>query len=583
MRVPLLWNNDPQDRMRTGDAMVAVMEGLPNRPQAWLFAGKAWGLRLKRAVRDAVDPQRPQRHPRTQALREAPVLAEFESPLWPREESDAAFAVGKIQNLRVAVRALHGVEVPTNAVFGFWKQMGRATRQRGFVVGRELREGCLIPSVGGGLCQLSNAIYDCAVRAGLAVVERHRHSRVIAGSLAEHDRDATVFWNYVDLRLRGSFAWRLEATMDAERLHVRIRGVSAEARALPVAVASRAGKPDDIADCHGCGQVECHRHVGPQEQDTRRVWWMSSAWPEFAAHLATQRTDIDRIFGGGGQPLPQRHGWRRWHAALHWRLARWQGQPLPRIVQAEARREARCLAQQLQPRDTRLVVPQSLLPFLWRDGVLAGRRYDVWMTALPMSALQQQLDRARQQHPHCRSLGDYRAPDDLVKAEAAALAAAELWISPHAQVCALAGAKARPLHWHYQAPSRERDRSSARRIFFAASPLARKGIFELLAAVRDEPVEILLPPGDSEPTLESGRAHVRRMASYREGLDNADVAVLPAWVEHQPRALLAAIGSGIPVIATAACGLPSSLPWTQVEEGDRDGLRAALLDALEQS
>ena len=561
--------------------MVAVMEGLPSRPRAWLFASKAWALRLQRAVRDAADPQRPKRHLRTQALREAPVLAEFESPLWPREGADATFAAGKIQNLRVAVRALHGVEVPMGAVFGFWKQMGRAMRRRGFVVGRELREGCLIPSVGGGLCQLSNAIYDCAVRAGLAVVERHRHSRVLAGSLAEHDRDATVFWNYVDLRLRGRFAWRLEATMDAERLRVRILGVFGEPGALPVAVTSRAAKPDDVADCNRCDQAECHRHVGPQEQGTRRVWWLSSAWPEFAAHLASKRAETDRVFGGDGEPLPHQHGWRRWHAALHRRLGRWQGQPLPRIAQGEARREARWLAQQLQPRDTRLVVPQTLLPFLWRDGALAGRRYDVWMTAVPMSGLQAQLDRASRQHPQCRSLADFRASDELIEAEAAALAAAESWISPHAQVCALAGAKARPLQWQHQAPSCERARTGARRIFFAASPLARKGIFELLAAVRHEPVEILLPPGDSEPALDAGRAQVRRTASYSEGLENADVAVLPAWVEHQPRGLLAAIGAGIPVIATAACGLPSSLPWTRVQEGDSDGLRAALFDALE--
>ena len=70
-------------------------------------------------------------------------------------------------------------------------------------MGRELREGCLVPSIGGGLCQLSNALYDAALRAGLQVVERHRHTQVVPGSLAESDRDATVFWNYRDLRLRG--------------------------------------------------------------------------------------------------------------------------------------------------------------------------------------------------------------------------------------------------------------------------------------------------------------------------------------------------------------------------------------------
>ena len=34
---------------------------------------------------------------------------------------------------------------------------------------------------------------------------------------------------------------------------------------------------------------------------------------------------------------------------------------------------------------THLVVQQNLLPFLWHEGVLGGRTFDVLMTALPMS------------------------------------------------------------------------------------------------------------------------------------------------------------------------------------------------------
>ena len=95
-------------------------------------------------------------------------------------------------------------------MFSFWRQLGRTTRRRGFAAGRELREGCLVPSIGGGLCQLSNAIYDAALCQGLEIVERHRHTQVIASSLAERDRDAVVFWNYVGLRLRADSAWRQE-------------------------------------------------------------------------------------------------------------------------------------------------------------------------------------------------------------------------------------------------------------------------------------------------------------------------------------------------------------------------------------
>ena len=102
--------------------------------------------------------------------------------------------------------------MPAHAVFSFWKQVGRTNRLKGYVAGRELREGCLIPSIGGGLCQLSNALYDAALQAGFEIVERHAHSQVIPGSLAEAGANATVFWNYVDLRFRSHHAFASKPT-----------------------------------------------------------------------------------------------------------------------------------------------------------------------------------------------------------------------------------------------------------------------------------------------------------------------------------------------------------------------------------
>jgi hypothetical protein len=254
---------------------------------------------------------------------------------------------------------------------------------------------------------------------------------------------------------------------------------------------------------------------------------------------------------------------------------------LARIAQAQAQREARLLARRLLPRDTRLVVPQSLLPFLWREGVLAGRYFEVLMAALPMPMLQRQLDEAARRHPQCRSLADFRASQELLAAEQEALAAAAAWISPHAQVCAAAGHKGRYLPWTLPSPlERTRAGNGRARVFFAASPLARKGIFELLQALADEQVEILLPPGDSEPALAPGRASLRRVASYRDGLAQADVVALPAWIEHQPRALLAALAAGIPVVATPACGLAPGPSWLLVEAGDVEALRARVLSLL---
>src|SRR5687768_7254544 len=172
---------------------------VPTRKDAMLFSGKAVLLRIKRSFTD-LTRTRVRRHAVGSALASAPLAATSETRLWTETTPEERFLVaGKIHNLRVAIAKLNGVEVAAGETFSFWKQIGRAGRHRGFVVGRELREGCIIPNIGGGLCQLSNGLYDAAIKAGYEIVERHPHTQVIAGSLAEKGRDATVFWNYIDL------------------------------------------------------------------------------------------------------------------------------------------------------------------------------------------------------------------------------------------------------------------------------------------------------------------------------------------------------------------------------------------------
>lgn len=152
------------------------------------------------------------------------LLAESRSPLW---DSTAPYAervlqAGKVQNLRVAIRHLDGIAIPPTQTFSFWKQLGPPIRLRGFVPGRELRQGCLIPSVGGGLCQLSNALYDCALQAGFQIQERHAHTQVVSGSLAAIGHDATVFWNYVDLRFESAQGFLVRIDLNSEELIVQL-------------------------------------------------------------------------------------------------------------------------------------------------------------------------------------------------------------------------------------------------------------------------------------------------------------------------------------------------------------------------
>jgi glycosyltransferase involved in cell wall biosynthesis len=125
-------------------------------------------------------------------------------------------------------------------------------------------------------------------------------------------------------------------------------------------------------------------------------------------------------------------------------------------------------------------------------------------------------------------------------------------------------------------------RDGAPRVFLAASPLARKGVFELRDALRDRDIVLVVPPGDAEPDFAQG-LRIERAASYAEGLRTADVVALPAWVEHQPRGLLAAIAAGIPVVATPACGLGDDLSWHRVEAGNANDLRLAIDAAIDEA
>jgi glycosyltransferase involved in cell wall biosynthesis len=63
-------------------------------------------------------------------------------------------------------------------------------------------------------------------------------------------------------------------------------------------------------------------------------------------------------------------------------------------------------------------------------------------------------------------------------------------------------------------------------------------------------------------------------------LETASLVVLPAFVEHRPRRLLAAAASAVPVIASHECGVGRVDGGGHVPSGDADALRAAIAAAL---
>ena len=121
------------------------------RAQALIFNLKAFLLQLKRGAENLLNSE-VKRFQRAEELTNQPAIAESKTPLWTESAPAEQFLLaGKVHNLRLAVQRLNGLEIPAGSTFSFWKHLGRANALKGYVVGRELREGCIVPNVGGGL------------------------------------------------------------------------------------------------------------------------------------------------------------------------------------------------------------------------------------------------------------------------------------------------------------------------------------------------------------------------------------------------------------------------------------------------
>lgn len=219
-------------------------------------------LQIQRGVQDGIA-----RQPRLGEASPAEfpfVASESISPLWTDTDTrERPLLEGKVANLRVACAHIHGRRLAAHESFSFWRQVGPPRRSRGFVLGREVRGGCVIPTVGGGLCQLSGSLLEAALRAGCEVTEQHRHSALPSDIAYRPERDATVFWNYIDLRFRATQPLWIEAVLTANELIVRLRAEQARLTTpvFPVALQTETPAATTLAaSCYSCGKTSCIRH-----------------------------------------------------------------------------------------------------------------------------------------------------------------------------------------------------------------------------------------------------------------------------------------------------------------------------------
>jgi VanW like protein len=573
---------------------------VPSRSANLVFLAKAQILQFIRSCQNIWNPAFRKWPAKSSSELALPRSAESISNLWvDATGAEWVLQAGKIHNLRQAIRHIDGIEIPAGGMFSFWAQVGRPIELRGFTAGRELREGCIIPAVGGGLCQLSNALYDAALKAGLEIVERHAHNQVIPGSLAEIDRDATVFWNYIDLRFRVASPLRIEATMDDSTLTIRFR----TAQTALVAATPVISLPVVHANsCLSCGVTSCFRQQHPRVLAGRTAYLVDDYWPEFDRYLQSQHTDQDYLLlpVDGKQIKKANYAWNtagfsqvsqhrsilalRSAQSILLRIAR-QGAKYQQLLMSQSRYLAQVYGRNLAVDTTHVVVAQSLLPHLWRGGYLRGRSFEVLMTALPMQKLQARLDLAAVTHPQSPTLNNFRVSPAIATDEMAALQQATKIVTAHAELATLWPEKTELLDWvmpiaglkNLSSTTQPTTQSTGQpTVVLPSASLGRKGIYELKAALTGLNLHLIIAGGELEAEGFWQDYEMEYLPNYAQALQRATVVVSPAWVEHQPRRVLQSIAQGIPTIVSTACGLQNIPGVIQVPIGDVTALRKAI-------
>ncbi len=548
--------------------------------QSLLFQAKAAGLRILRSAKDRLN--KIPTHPKSSFNNPATLLACVSTPLWDlTHEREIKLTAGKVHNLRIAATALNGVLIAQNQIFSFWSQLGRLTRSKGYVPGREIQAGCVVPSIGGGICQLTNSLYEAALKSGCEILERHGHTRKTAQT---PELDATVFWNYVDLRFRARQEIQLQIHLDEDFLHVRFFGQQPSG-VLP-AVASHPSDTSHAKSCETCDNVHCHKMISSEKGASalRKGYLLDEYWPEFDAWILSQKKQSDfYLIPLNGQrfkksnyawsPSILSHAKTTWFQTLKWsrkmRGLAAQGALRQRALLRRDEELAHVYAKKLPTEVRECTISQNLLAPLWKTGILGGRSFQVLMTRLPLKILQMQLDEAAALLPEAKTLRDFRDTSNLMEVEWEALQAANAIITPHQHIATIFPEKT--IHLPWQLPLlKNRKWTKGRRVIFPATTAARKGAYWVREIVKELGCELVVVGGNVEGKNFWEGINLLQKSWAETWWDQAGLVILPAFIEFKPRALLLAQALGLPIIASQACGVSASEGVTVFPTEDKE-------------
>jgi vancomycin resistance protein YoaR len=112
---------------------------------------------------------------------------------------------GEEYNVSICSRYLRGMVIQPGEVFSINDKVGPYNKERGFMEGPTYSGTTLIKSTGGGVCKVATTLYNASMLGNLSIIERHNHTMPV--SYVEYGQDASVAFDYKDLKLVNNRAY----------------------------------------------------------------------------------------------------------------------------------------------------------------------------------------------------------------------------------------------------------------------------------------------------------------------------------------------------------------------------------------
>lgn len=151
---------------------------------------------------------------------------------------------GRKHNISLSTKKISNLVLKDGEEFSFNKVVGERNEKNGFVQAKIIANGDFTEGVGGGVCQTSTTLYNCALISGLKIIEQHPHSLQVG--YIEPSFDAMVNSYTSDLKFKNNTGGTIYigGVADGERVTFSIYGKK------PTSVYERVSKITGELDCN---------------------------------------------------------------------------------------------------------------------------------------------------------------------------------------------------------------------------------------------------------------------------------------------------------------------------------------------